>query len=110
MRSCPGLVLEYVKGSTLGHILHEKKEKLSRPRIVQLMRDVAAGIECVHANGFYHLDLKSDNVLVDERKGVAKLSDFGSCREERTQVGSLPSCVADPATSSSSPCDTAPSY
>jgi serine/threonine protein kinase len=80
-------VLEDVKGATLGQILHVKKEKLTRPRIVQLMRDVAAGIQCVHANGFQHLDLKSDNVLVDEQRGVAKLSDFGSCREERkTQV------------------------
>ncbi len=83
-------MLEYVKGATLGHILHVKKEKLPRPRIVQLMRDVAAGIQCVHANGFQHLDLKSDNVLVDEQRGVAKLSDFGSCREEhKTQVPSL---------------------
>jgi serine/threonine protein kinase len=47
------------------------------------MRDIACGIQAVHASGFQHLDLKSDNVLVNKKTGAAKLSDFGSCREQR---------------------------
>ncbi|EIN04829.1 kinase-like protein, partial [Punctularia strigosozonata HHB-11173 SS5] len=50
----------------------------SHPRAnrVQLITDIARGLEYMHASGLVHGDLKSRNVLVDSL-GHARLSDFG---------------------------------
>lgn len=43
--------------------------------VLEVFRDVAAGLAHLHANGVYHLDIKPDNILLSN--GVAKLCDLG---------------------------------
>jgi hypothetical protein len=77
-----GLVLELVEGGSLGALLHERKERLPESATLQILHDVARGLECVHAHKQVHLDVKSDNVLLTAQRR-AKLSDFGSSKEMR---------------------------
>jgi len=55
--------------------------------LVRLAREVASGVEYMHARGVLHRDLKSFNVLIDT-DGHARLGDFGlsideeECRKE----------------------------
>lgn len=55
----------------------------SRPRSVvrrlEIVRDIAKGVQRLHNAGYCHRDLKPDNVLLFS-KGVAKLADLGTCR------------------------------
>ncbi|EIN07822.1 kinase-like protein, partial [Punctularia strigosozonata HHB-11173 SS5] len=51
-------------------------ENYPRANRVELITDVARGLEYMHASGLVHGDLKSRNVLVDSL-GYARLSDFG---------------------------------
>eukprot|EP00756_Hemistasia_phaeocysticola_P005653 Hpha_TRINITY_DN13443_c0_g2::TRINITY_DN13443_c0_g2_i1::g.131308::m.131308 len=44
-------------------------------RALGLMKDILAGLLCLHERGIVHRDLKCRNVLLSD--GVAKLSDFG---------------------------------
>lgn len=39
--------------------------------------DIAAGMAFVHDHGLLHLDLKPDNVVIDDQQGIARLIDFG---------------------------------
>ena len=99
-----GLVLELVEGGSLGALLHERKERLAEAEMLQILHDVATGLECVHAHKQVHLDVKSDNVLLT-RQLRAKLSDFGSSKEKRnthretlvrvTRQWSAPETIAD---------------
>ena len=41
-----------------------------------LMAKVLQGLKYIHENGFCHLDLKLDNILVDNM-GNPKIADFG---------------------------------
>jgi hypothetical protein len=99
-----GLVLELVEGGSLGALLHERKERLPESETLQILHDVARGLECVHAHKQVHLDVKSDNVLLTAQRR-AKLSDFGSSKEVRntyrdtlvrvTRQWSAPETLAD---------------
>eukprot|EP01063_Lacrimia_lanifica_P018695 TRINITY_DN255_c0_g1_i2.p1 TRINITY_DN255_c0_g1~~TRINITY_DN255_c0_g1_i2.p1 ORF type:complete len:671 (+),score=109.67 TRINITY_DN255_c0_g1_i2:70-2082(+) len=54
--------------------------------VLQLIADVAAGLNAVHHMGYVHGDLKPENVLVALRAGVwvGKLADFGAARNVRS--------------------------
>jgi serine/threonine-protein kinase len=71
------LAMELVDGAPL----HEWRRVGPPPlrRQIEVLRDVALGLEHVHAHGLVHRDLKPENVLVD-RQGRARLTDFGLAR------------------------------
>ena len=68
------LVMELVAGISVEELLEHGP--LEVDRVVELLRQVAEGLEAVHARGLVHRDLKSENVVVDT-EGRAKLLDFG---------------------------------
>jgi tetratricopeptide (TPR) repeat protein len=70
----PYLVLEHVAGRPID--LHCDAEALSLAARLALLREVCAAVEFAHRRLVLHRDLKSSNILVDER-GRPKLLDFG---------------------------------
>ncbi|MEO8183764.1 MAG: serine/threonine-protein kinase [Deltaproteobacteria bacterium] len=74
----PYLVMELLSGESLEQRLLETKS-LSRERAVDIGLQILLGLECAHALGVVHRDLKPGNVFL-ARQGsevVAKLLDFG---------------------------------
>ena len=73
----PGLIMEYVRGVTLGRLL--ELQKLSDSQIDAIARDVMAGVAAAHDFGLVHRDLKPGNVLLqlEADRFVAKVTDFG---------------------------------
>jgi serine/threonine-protein kinase len=74
----PYLVMELLEGESLQEYL-EKHETLSREEAVDIGLQILLGLECAHALGVVHRDLKPGNVFLDERGvgRIAKLLDFG---------------------------------
>lgn len=70
----PYLVMELVKGDDLSSLL--RTGKLSVSRIVEIIKQVAAGLSEAHRNGIVHRDVKPSNIIINER-GEAKILDFG---------------------------------
>ncbi len=81
----PYVVMELVDGCTLRDLL-ETKEVKDREALT-ILREVALGLKDAHEAGILHLDLKPENVLVDE-SGKVKLTDFelGKMNEESAQA------------------------
>jgi len=72
----PWIALEYCPNGTLGELLLFERAKISVRRAIELVRQVGLALECLHAKGVVHRDIKPNNVLL-ARDGSAKLSDLG---------------------------------
>ena len=72
------LVMEYMDHGSLYDILHNETIILEGDLILPILRDVAQGLRFLHAADpqVIHGDIKSQNVLVDNRFR-AKVADFG---------------------------------
>jgi len=76
------LVMEYVKGPTLTQLLVDH-HPLPIDRVLDIVSQLLAGIEEAHHAGVVHADLKSDNIILDQRRpdwDVVKVVDFGIAR------------------------------
>ncbi len=69
------LVMEYVAGSTLAEVL-ARPDPLPFDFVVNVVREVAAVLDHVHAHGVVHRDIKPANILISADAGI-KVTDFG---------------------------------
>jgi predicted Ser/Thr protein kinase len=90
----PYIVMEYLTGETLSHIL-DKRERLTLDESLPLLRDIASALDYAHEHGVVHRDIKASNVIVEpistlssNRTHRAVLMDFGIARftSERTRL------------------------
>lgn len=81
----PALVLEYVPNGDLVKLTKSLgclPETVARTYFLQLVD----ALECIHEAGVCHLDIKPDNILLDENYCV-KLADFGLALETSGRTG-----------------------
>ena len=71
----PYLVLEYVQGGTLEHVL-KTKGQVSVKDAIEIADAIGQGLVYAHAKGIFHRDIKPANILIAEN-GQIKISDFG---------------------------------
>ncbi|XP_044346711.1 uncharacterized protein [Triticum aestivum] len=73
------LCLEFLPNGPLSNNLHEKHLRLDWHRRFQIIKGMCAGLEYIHGACVVHLDIKTDNVLLDA-KMIPKIVDFGISR------------------------------
>lgn len=84
------MVMEWIEGRILRHILAEEK-RLSSERAIRITLEICEALNYIHTQGMVHRDLKPENVMVDCEDRV-KLIDFGiasSARARRLTFGKL---------------------
>lgn len=74
----PYLVMELVKGQTLGQLL--QAESLTLKRSVEIVSSIAEALGEAHHQGIVHRDVKPSNVVITERDQV-KVLDFGLVKQ-----------------------------
>ena len=74
----PFIVMEYVEGTTLAEYI-KQNIPLTIARKLELLAELAAGLEYAHNKGVVHRDVKPANVMVD-REGILRILDFGIAR------------------------------
>jgi serine/threonine-protein kinase len=75
----PYLAMERLEGRDLGQLLRHERS-LPADAVVDMVRQVAAGLEVAHEAGVVHRDIKPQNLFRSERAGEApewKILDFG---------------------------------
>ena len=75
---CDGLfyiAMEYLEGETLQSLMAEQR-LISTEQIIEIARQVAAGLDYAHAMRVVHRDIKPANIMITRQK-IAKIMDFG---------------------------------
>ncbi|MGH9556776.1 MAG: protein kinase domain-containing protein, partial [Terriglobales bacterium] len=68
------IAMEYVEGETLQRLLRQRR---SSPReILDVARQICAGLDYAHSHGVIHRDVKPANIIITP-DGIAKIMDFG---------------------------------
>ncbi|KAH7698476.1 Protein kinase, partial [Aphelenchoides avenae] len=76
------IVMECCRPGSLTSMQKLTQFQFEEPHVLYVLKEVACGLEHLHSAGVIHRDLKSANVLVNERAEV-KISDFGVSTDER---------------------------
>lgn len=76
-RKTPYIVMEYVRGTLLRDLLHERK--LGIPESIGYAEGVLTALEFSHLAGVIHRDIKAANVMITDT-GLVKVMDFGIAR------------------------------
>ncbi len=90
------LVMRFVRGGSLGKRL--KAHPLSLEEIARFLEQITAALSVAHRSGVVHLDLKPDNILMDD-DGNAYLTDFGIAKtigaeNDQTSDGTISGTVS----------------
>jgi serine/threonine protein kinase len=96
------IITEYCAGGDLFTFLHKTKHVFITWRMkLSILKEIAKGMQFLHANSFIHRDLKSLNILLSSAVSSEadplhiKISDFGltkAYREEEFMTGQLGTC------------------
>lgn len=73
----PGLIMEYVQGCTLDEYFR-RRNPLPASEVARITAEIAFSVSEIHGQGLVHCDLKPENVMIDNGRGI-KLIDFGLC-------------------------------
>lgn len=89
------IAMEYVEGENLAQKI--RKRPLPLDEALNLVTQVADGIQAAHERGVVHRDIKPGNVMIDA-KSRAKVMDFGLAHlEEATKITRTGTIIGTPA-------------
>lgn len=93
-KGLPWIAFEFVDGERLTDLI-KRKGKLPIEKAISFAQDIASALDHAHRNKIVHRDVKPENILIDNKTGIAKLADFGIVKapwagytQEGTTVGS----------------------
>ncbi|XP_015761605.1 PREDICTED: serine/threonine-protein kinase PAK 2-like [Acropora digitifera] len=79
------ICMEFMTGETISELVEEKKAGIwpiiSEDTCFVFLEDILKGLKFLNGKGLVHRDIKGDNVLLDEARIHAKLTDFGSAED-----------------------------
>ena len=78
------IAMEYIEGQTL-HDLLSQHRSLPVEKVIEIVRQVCAGLDYAHAHGVIHRDIKPANIML-AANGVVKVMDFGIAKTGGTMT------------------------
>ena len=79
-------VMDYVDGESLSSSLKRTNAPLAESDVRNYLNQILDGLEAIHNEGMFHLDIKPANIMVDSHN-VVKLIDFGASKQQSTVGG-----------------------
>ena len=86
------ILMEFIEGRTLAHLLKEKG-RLTLDESIRILKETADALDFAHEKGVVHRDIKPANIMIESAKGQVKVTDFGIAKSdsftELTAAGSI---------------------
>jgi len=83
------IVMQYAEGGTMAQMLVEQKEKLGMTlphmKVIDYFTQIVIALNYMHSKQVLHRDLKTQNILLNRRRTICKLSDFGISKQLNTR-------------------------
>jgi serine/threonine-protein kinase len=76
----PYIVMEYVDGMPLDQFLSEEATTGFVSDLLEIIHQIAQGIDAAHAEGIVHRDIKPANIIITSGNQKVKIMDFGIAR------------------------------
>ena len=86
-------VMDYVDGQNLAERLKITGKPIKEQDVRYILPQILDALKAVHNAGFWHLDLKPANIML-ERGGIIKLIDFGASKQLNAQKGGATTSTA----------------
>ena len=80
----PFIVMKLLEGMSLRHYLGSLPGPMSLNEVLEVSRQVCAGLDFIHRKGFVHRDVKPSNIFLGP-DGHATLLDFGILHDTQTE-------------------------
>ncbi len=78
------IAMEFVKGTNLKQLL-QRPEAFGYDRLVDILSQIAEGLDYAHSRGVVHRDIKPANILIAQ-DGKVKITDFGIARLDTSNL------------------------
>ncbi|CAB3410906.1 unnamed protein product [Caenorhabditis bovis] len=80
------IVMQYAEGGTMERMIQEQRpEKFAEKTVLEYFTQILIALNHMHSKQIVHRDLKPQNILMNRRKTIVKLSDFGISKELSTK-------------------------
>jgi serine/threonine protein kinase len=76
------IAMELINGAELDRFLRAEEGNLTVKAVVDILKQIARGIDAAHAAGIIHRDIKPSNMIVTLPQRVAKIMDFGIAKAD----------------------------
>jgi len=80
----PYMVMEFLRGQSLRTAIEQGRTG-DLPQRLRIAIQIARAMECIHAQGIIHRDIKPDNIHINP-EGKVKLMDFGIAKTEDLSI------------------------
>jgi tRNA A-37 threonylcarbamoyl transferase component Bud32 len=83
------IAMEYIKGQDLKQLMQRQTERLEVRFVVEVIAQIAEGLDYAHAKGVVHRDIKPANIIItrpEKDKFLAKITDFGIARVDASNL------------------------
>ena len=87
------IAMEFIEGQTLQELL--KNGTLPIPKMIDIVRQVCAGLDYAHARGIVHRDIKPANIMI-QADGTVKIMDFGIAKGQGSGMTSTGQVLGTP--------------
>ncbi|XP_039254767.2 serine/threonine-protein kinase Nek8-like isoform X1 [Styela clava] len=83
------IAMEYAQGGTLYQYLKKQTSLLGEEEVLHLFVQILTALQHIHAKNILHRDLKTENILLDRKSRVCKVSDFGISKVLTTKTKAM---------------------
>eukprot|EP00080_Pristionchus_pacificus_P006467 PDM66487.1 nekl-2 [Pristionchus pacificus] len=80
------IVMQFAEGGTLENLIRDQRGvHFSEATVLKYFTQILLGLEYMHSLNIVHRDLKTQNILLNKKRTLIKLSDFGVSKQLNTR-------------------------